>query len=148
MRANDGRSHTPGQWFAPARPGYPADVTSPTSQQLYRFLEDRFTCAQACTECARACAVRASLVDPDGSEDQERVRRLGIMCAEACDATCRVLSEENQQDEEGIRARVDWCRSVCLECARAFDGHPGAESAAASCRACADACADFLELLG
>ncbi|CAM5652342.1 ferredoxin [Streptomyces canarius] len=136
-----------GQWFVAARPGYPHGVTSPTSQQLYRFLEDRFTCAQACTECARACAVRASLVDPDGSEHQERARRLGIMCAEVCDATCRVLCEENRQDEETIRVRVGWCRSVCLDCARAFDEHPGAESAAAACRACADACADFLETL-
>ncbi len=131
-----------------ARPGYPHGVTPTTSQQqLYRFLEDRFTCAQACTECARACAVRASLVEPDGTEHQERVRRLGIMCAEACDATCRTLCEESQQDEQAIRVRVDWCRSVCLECARVFDSHPGAESAAASCRACADACADFLTLL-
>ncbi|MBL1084573.1 ferredoxin [Streptomyces actinomycinicus] len=123
-------------------------MTSSTSQQqLYRFLEDRFTCAQACTECARACAVRASLVDPDGTERQERVRRLGIMCAEVCDATCRVLSEENRQDEDGMRVRVEWCRSICLECARAFDDHPEAESAAATCRACADACTDFLEML-
>ncbi|MFF8864011.1 MULTISPECIES: ferredoxin [unclassified Streptomyces] len=123
-------------------------MTTPTSQaQLYRFLEDRFTCAQACTECARACAVRASLVDPDGTERQERVRRLGIMCAEVCDATCRVLCEENHQDEEGIRVRLEWCRSVCLECAKAFDEYPGAESAAATCRACVDACSDFLDIL-
>ncbi|MEU6666828.1 ferredoxin [Streptomyces sp. NPDC046727] len=124
-------------------------MTTPTSQQqLYRFLEDRFTCAQACTECARACAVRASLVDPGGTEGQEHMRRLGIMCAEVCDTTCRVLSEENRQDEEGMRVRVDGCRSVCLECARAFDGHPGSEAAADACRACADACAAFLEMLG
>ncbi|MEV6836547.1 ferredoxin [Streptomyces sp. NPDC051133] len=123
-------------------------MTSPTSQQqLYRFLEDRFLCAQACTECARACAVRASLVDPDGTERQERVRRLGIMCAEVCDATCRVLCEENRTDEDGIRVRVEWCRSVCLECAHAFDAYPGAESAADACRACADACAEFRETL-
>lgn len=92
--------------------------------------------------------MRASLVDPDGTERQERVRRMGIMCAEVCDATCRVLGEENRQDEEGMRARVDWCRSVCLECARAFDEYPGAESAAATCRTCAEACAAFLETLG
>ncbi|MFF8990243.1 ferredoxin [Streptomyces sp. NPDC014983] len=116
-------------------------------QQLYRFLEDRFACAQACTECARACSVRVSLVDPGGPERQERVRRLGIMCAEVCDATCRMLCEEGRQDEEGLRGRVDWCRRVCLECARAFEGYTGAESAAAACRACADACADFLEAL-
>jgi hypothetical protein len=91
--------------------------------------------------------VRASLVDPDGTARQEKVRRLGIMCAEVCDSTCRVLSEENRQDEEGIRVRVEWCRSVCLECAGAFDEHPGAESAAAACRACADACSGFLETL-
>ncbi|MER7918334.1 MULTISPECIES: ferredoxin [unclassified Streptomyces] len=116
-------------------------------QQLYRFLEDRFSCAQACTECARACSVRVSLVDPGGPEGQERVRRLGIMCAEVCDATCRMLCEETRQDEEGLRGRVDWCRRICLEGARAFEMHPGAESAAAACRACADACVDFLDIL-
>ncbi|MDO0929115.1 ferredoxin [Streptomyces sp. TG1A-8] len=123
-------------------------MTPPTSQQqLYQFLEDRFTCAQACTECARACAVRASLVDPDGTECQERARRLGIMCAEVCDATCRMLSEQNRQDEEAIRIQLEWCRSVCLECAHAFDAQPGAESAAAACRACAAACTDFMATL-
>lgn len=134
--------------FAASRPGYPHGVTpSASPQQLYRFLEDRFTCAQACTECARVCAVRASLVDPDGSEGQERVRRLGIMCAEVCDATCRALCEENQQDEDGIRVRLEWCRSVCLESAHAFGACPGAEPAAATCRACAEACSRFLESL-
>jgi len=145
-------SFTPGggkwRWFAARRRGYPHGVTPQTSQQqLYRFLEDRFTCAQACTECARACSVRVSLVDPGGPESHERVRRLGIMCAEVCDTTCRLLCEENHQDEEGLRGRVDRCRRVCLECAGAFEDHPGAESAAAACRACAAACSDFLETL-
>ncbi|MEV7499383.1 ferredoxin [Streptomyces sp. NPDC093018] len=116
-------------------------------QQLYRFLEDRFSCAQACTECARACSVRVSLVDPGGPDCQERVRRLGIMCAEVCDATCRLLCEESRQDEEGLRGRVDRCRRTCLEGAGAFEEYPGAESAATACRACADACVDFLETL-
>ncbi|WP_250401784.1 ferredoxin [Streptomyces cellostaticus] len=123
-------------------------MTSPAQRQLYRFLEDRFTCAQACAECARACAVHASLLDPDGKEPHERVRRLGIMCAEVCDATCRTLCEQNGRDEDGIRAQLEWCRSVCVECARAFDGQPGAGSAAADCRACASACADFMAALG
>lgn len=134
--------------FAAHPRGNPHPVTRQASpQQLYRFLEDRFTCAQACAECARACSVRVGLVDPGGPERQERVRRLGIMCAEVCDATCRMLCEEGRQDEEGLRGRVDWCYRVCLECARAFEGYTGAESAAAACRACADACADFLEAL-
>jgi hypothetical protein len=91
--------------------------------------------------------VRASLVDPDGTDRQERVRRLGIICAEVCDSTCRVLCEESRQDEGEIRGRVEWCRSACLECAGAFDDQPGAESAAATCRACADACSEFLHSL-
>ncbi|USQ86531.1 ferredoxin [Streptomyces phaeoluteigriseus] len=123
-------------------------MTSTTSQQeLIRFLEDRFACAQACTECARACALRASLVDPDGTEQQEFVRRKGIMCAEVCDATCRVLSEDNRVDEAEIRVQVEWCRTVCLETAHVFERHPGAEEGAAACRACARACTDFLETL-
>ncbi|MER6958775.1 ferredoxin [Streptomyces sp. NPDC000618] len=124
-------------------------MTSTTSQQeLFRFLEDRFACAQACTECARACALRASLVEPDGTERDELVRRKGIMCAEVCDATCRVLSEDNRMDEAGIRAQLEWCRTVCLECAHVFDKHPGAEEGAAACRACAATCTDFIGTLG
>jgi hypothetical protein len=129
--------------------GYPPDVTSMTTsqQELIRFLEDRFACAQACTECARACALRASLADPDGPEGQEQMRRKGIMCAEVCDATCRVLSEEAGLDEAGIRLQVEWCRTVALECARVFDDSPGAEDGAKSCRECAQACTDFLATL-
>jgi hypothetical protein len=128
--------------------GYPPGVTTTTSQQeLFRFLEDRFACAQACTECARACALRASLVDPDGTEEQELVRRKGIMCAEVCDATCRVLSEQNRLDEDGIRVQLEWCRSVCLECAHVFDRYPGAEDSAKACRECAQACSDFMATL-
>lgn len=128
--------------------GYPRRVTTTTSQaELFQFLEDRFACAQACTECARACALRASLVDPDGGENQEQVRRKGIMCAEVCDATCRVLSEQTQVDEAAIRAQVEWCRQVCLESAQVFDRQPGAEDSAAACRDCARACGDFLATL-
>lgn len=127
--------------------GYPRGVTTTSQKELFRFLEDRFACAQACTECARACATRASLVDPDGTENQELVRRKGIMCAEVCDATCRVLSEQNQVDEEIIRVQVEWCRQVCLESAQAFDTHSGAGQTAESCRACARACTEFLATL-
>ncbi|MFD7713279.1 ferredoxin [Streptomyces sp. NPDC059785] len=123
-------------------------MTSTTSQQeLVRFLEDRFACAQACTDCARACALRASLAEPDGPEEQELLRRKGILCAEVCDATCRMLTEQTGQDESGIRVQLEWCRDVCLECAAVFDGHPGAEDSAKSCRECAQACTDFMATL-
>lgn len=122
-------------------------IPTTSQQELFRFLEDRFACAQACTECARACALRASLVDPDGTERQELVRRKGIMCAEVCDATCRVLSEQNHLDEAGIRVQLEWCRTVCLESAHVFDGQPGAEESAEACRACAKACTEFIATL-
>ena len=127
--------------------GNPPGVTTTTQQELFQFLEDRFACAQACTECARACALRASLVDTDGTEEQELVRRKGIMCAEVCDATCRVLSEQNRLDEAGIRIQVEWCRTVCLECAHVFDRHSGAEDGAKAARDCARACTEFLATL-
>ncbi|MGR6974521.1 ferredoxin [Streptomyces cynarae] len=126
-----------------------ATTSHTTSQQdPIRFLEDRFACAQACTECARACALRASLAEPGGTQGQERLRRKGIMCAEVCDATCRVLSAYGSQDEDDIRGQVTWCRAVCLDTAHVFDADPGGEEAARACRAAARACSEFLQTLG
>ncbi|MFC8784882.1 ferredoxin [Streptomyces nigra] len=126
-------------------------MTSTASQQeLVRFLEDRFTCAQACTECARACALRASLVDPDGAEDHELLRRKGILCAEVCDATCRMLSDQgpfHKDAEDTLRMQLEWTRTVCLESAQVFERRPEAEETARACRACARACTDFMTLL-
>ncbi|MFD4523546.1 ferredoxin [Streptomyces sp. NPDC058470] len=123
-------------------------MTTTTSQQeLFRFLEDRFACAQACTECARACAISASCVNPDGPKEHQLMRREGILCAEVCDATCRVLSEQLHQDEAGIRVQVEWCRAVCLESAQAFDEFAGAEDAAKACRECAQVCVEFIATL-
>lgn len=130
------------------RTGYPTGVTQTTyQQQPVQFLEDRFACAQACTECARVCALRASLVDPEGTQEQELLRRKGIMCAEVCDATCRVLAEQNQLDEAALRAQLEWARTVCLEGAHAFDRYPDAEDAAQACRDCARACTEFMATL-
>jgi hypothetical protein len=140
-----------GRGFDAGGRGYPAHVTSTASQQeLVRFLEDRFTCAQACTECARACALRASLVDPDGAEDHELLRRKGILCAEVCDATCRMLSDQgpfHKDAEDTLRMQLEWTRTVCLESAQVFERHPEAEETARACRACARACTDFMTLL-
>jgi hypothetical protein len=123
-------------------------TTSTSQQELFRFLEDRFACAQACIVCARACATRASLVEPGGPLATENVRRRAVMCAEVCDATCRVLSEQDLQDETVLRVQVEWCRAVCLECAHMFDRQPGGEKGAHACRDCARACTDFLAVLG
>ncbi|MEH0420844.1 ferredoxin [Streptomyces sp. B21-083] len=113
-----------------------------TQQELFRFLEDRFVCAQACSECARSCALRASLADPDGPPEDALARRKGILCAEVCDATCRLLAEQDQ-DEAALRVQLEWCGTVCLETAQVFDDHPGGEDTAKACRECAQACTDF-----
>ncbi|MFJ5533066.1 ferredoxin [Streptomyces sp. NPDC093261] len=119
-----------------------------SQQEVYRFLEDRFACALACTECARVCALRASLAETEGPEDQESLRRRGITCAEVCDATCRMLSDQAAQDEARLRSEVERCRAVCLEGAHVFDADPRGEEAARACRACALACSAFLATLG
>lgn len=119
-----------------------------SEQELYRFLEDRFACAQACAECVRVCALHASLLDPDGNDGAERARRQGIMCAEVCDTTCRMLSEQDCQDETGVRVQLEWCRAVCLDGVEAFGGRTDAQAAAEACRVCARTCADVVAVLG
>jgi hypothetical protein len=125
----------------------PSEQSRQSWRESVQFLEDRFACAQACTECARVCALRASDMDPEGTGEQARLRRKGSTCAEVCDATCLVLSEQLRLDERGIRAQVEWCRAVCLECAEFCEDYAGAEDAAKACRECAQACADFLATL-
>ncbi|MFD8735214.1 ferredoxin [Streptomyces sp. NPDC059618] len=122
-------------------------MTTTSQQELFRFLEDRFACAQACAECARSAALRASLMDPGGPKRRESARRSGILCAEVCEATCHVLSRQQAQNERDVRVQLEWCRDVCLECAEAFDGCPGSEAAARRCRECARACEDFIAVL-
>ncbi|NEB75880.1 ferredoxin [Streptomyces sp. SID14478] len=142
-------------------------MTEPPKDDLIRFLEDRFACAQACTECARACALLVSSLEPAGAAppgqgpvrptpalDTGRsgaghgLRRALLLCVEICDATCRLLSEESHQDEYGLRLQVEWCRAVALDCAHACDDIPEAAQCAERCRACARACTDFLATLG
>ncbi|MEU6847485.1 ferredoxin [Streptomyces sp. NPDC046716] len=147
----------------------PAPADEPPKDALVRYLEDRFACAQSCTECARACAARVSSgdradlaagaqgparppaagADPDpGGRAPQEPRRTLLLCVEICDATCRLLSEEALRDEYALRLQVEWCRAVALECAHACDRVPDAEGCAERCRACARACSDFLVTLG
>ncbi|WP_329265165.1 ferredoxin [Streptomyces sp. NBC_01478] len=118
-----------------------------TQQELVRFLEDRFACAQACTGCARACVLRVSRSGPDVTGHEALVRSKALLCAEVCDATCRMLAEQNLQDESALRLQTKWCLLVCLESAQVFDARPGAEAEAATCRECARACTEFLTTL-
>ncbi|MET8473463.1 ferredoxin [Streptomyces sp. NPDC006422] len=143
-------------------------MTEPPKDDLVRFLEDRFACAQSCTECARACALLVSSTDvgpvaapqvhgPARSVPAERtersdaphgLRRALLLAVEVCDATCRLLSEEAHQDEYGLRLQVEWCRAVTLEAAHACDRTEDAAECAERCRECARACTDFLSTLG
>ncbi|WP_306319640.1 MULTISPECIES: ferredoxin [unclassified Streptomyces] len=139
-------------------------MTEPPKDDLVRFLEDRFACAQSCTECARACALLVSSTElgpvaphqhgpvrpvPSGGPPQAPLdlRRALLLSVEVCDATCRLLSEEAHQDEYGLRLQVEWCRAVTLECAHACDRERDAADCAEQCRACARACTDFLVTL-
>ncbi|MFF3885778.1 ferredoxin [Streptomyces sp. NPDC001914] len=122
-------------------------TTTPSQQELFRYLEDRFECARVCAECAKTSMLRASLMDPDGPKKQEAARRSGILCAEVCEATCQALSRHPGLSDRELRARLEWCRDVCLECAEAFDACPGSEAAARKCRECARVCAEFIATL-
>ncbi|MEV7192146.1 hypothetical protein AB0N81_10070 [Streptomyces sp. NPDC093510] len=60
-----------------------------SQQELVRYLEDRFACAQACDDCVRECAVR------QGPAECGEGARLNTACADVCDATSRVLAEQS-----------------------------------------------------
>lgn len=111
-------------------------------QDLVRYLEDRFACAQACDDCVRACAVRQGPAEcGDGP-------RLNTACADVCDATSRILAEQPDQDEQRMRMQVEWCREICLQCASLCDLDSTSARCADACRRCAKACDDFLTTLG
>ncbi|WP_070321305.1 four-helix bundle copper-binding protein [Streptomyces alboniger] len=109
-------------------------------QDLVRYLEDRFACAQACDDCVRACTRRQGPAEPGDA--------LNTTCADVCDATSRLLAEQPDQDEQRIRMQVEWCRDVCLQCAALCDLRPASAGCAQACRDCAKACDDFLTTLG
>ncbi|MFI6277236.1 hypothetical protein [Streptomyces sp. NPDC050988] len=96
---------------------------------------------------AHGSAPCARLAELGGPDDQQELRREGILCAEVCDATCRALAEQSTQAEAGMCAQVEWCRAVCLETAQVLDRSPGAEDSAQVCRDCARPCTEFLALL-
>lgn len=111
-------------------------------EDLVRYLEDRFACAQACDDCARVCLVR------EGPAGPGEAPRLNTACADVCEATSRVLAEQSDQDEQRVRMQVEWCRAICLQCASLCDLHPAAADCAEACRRCAKACDAFLTTLG
>ncbi|MFE0171290.1 ferredoxin [Streptomyces sp. NPDC059002] len=111
-------------------------------EDLVRYLEDRFACAQACDECVRTCAARQGPADPGA------MPRLNSVCADVCDATARVLSEQSDQDEQRVRIQVEWCRAVCFQCASLCDLRTPADRCVEACRRCVRACDVFLATLG
>ncbi len=111
-------------------------------QDLVRYLEDRFACAQACDECVRECAKRR------GPAESGAGPRLNSACADVCDATARVLADQSDQDEQRVRLQVEWCRAICLRCAFLCDLRPASADCAEACRRCAQACDAFLATMG
>ncbi|MGV9878469.1 ferredoxin [Streptomyces sp. NPDC003006] len=132
-----------------AHTAHPAPASEPreerSHQDLVRYLEDRFACAQACDDCVRACARRQGPAEPGNTP------RVDTACADVCDATSRLLGEQADQadqDEQRVRMQVEWCRAICLQCADLCDLRPASATCAEACRRCAKACDDFLTTLG
>ncbi|MEV5981442.1 ferredoxin [Streptomyces sp. NPDC052114] len=140
--------------LAGTAPGLPVAATMPVPamppapgeelghQDLVRYLEDRFACAQACDDCVRECAKR------QGPAESGAGPRLNSACADVCDATARVLADQGDQDEERVRMQVEWCRAICLRCACLCDLRAASAGCAEACRRCAKACDDFLATMG
>ncbi|MFC7309576.1 hypothetical protein ACFQVC_35865 [Streptomyces monticola] len=113
--------------------------------EVIRFIEDRFVCAQACVECARACT--ATVPVPELGES----RRPDLKCAQVCETTRQFLSREDATDPEVHRGQVEYCADVCALCAAACERlapvRDECARCAEACRRCERACREFLECL-
>jgi nucleotide-binding universal stress UspA family protein len=112
---------------------------------LANWIEECFTCAQACTACADAC------LSEDGVAELRKCIRLNLDCADICDATGRVLTRQTQYDAPTSKAQLQSCREACRtcgeECERHAERHQHCGICAEACSKCERACMQLLDAM-
>lgn len=108
----------------PAMPG-------PVSEELVRFLEACFACAQACTACADACLGEESVAD------LRQCIRLDLDCADLCVAGGKLASRHTGKNLEVLREALRACATAARACGDECEKHGDMHE---HCRVCAEAC--------
>jgi hypothetical protein len=118
-------------------------VQGNTADQLLKFIEEAYNCAQTCTSCADACLAEEMVAD------LRQCIRLNLDCADICAATGAMASRRTGSNVEVLRAAVQACAEACRRCGDECESHAQMHEhcriCAETCKRCADACQAALE---
>jgi len=106
--------------------------------QVAELLNQVFSCAQTCYNCADACLAE------DNVKDLTRCINLNLDCADVCIATGKVLSRQSQWSQDILHHQLRACLTACElcgeECSRHADRHEHCRICADACHSCGEAC--------
>jgi hypothetical protein len=116
---------------------YP-DVPPAPEEPLMRFIDEVFSCAQACIACADT-----SLTEK-GKSGLVACIRLNGDCADTCETLGRLVSRRNGLNRDVLRGVVEVCARACdrcaEECERLAARHRHCAICSEACRRCAAQC--------
>jgi hypothetical protein len=125
-----------------AHPAAPQEPEEP----LVRFIEEAFTCAQACIACADACLAEM------GKFELVQCIRLNADCADTCETLGRLASRRTGLNRDVLRGAIEVCALACERCAEECERHAARHRhcaiCAEACRRCAEQCRITMESFG
>ena len=114
------------------------DAPQQADEAIARFIEEAFTCAQACIACADAC-----LAEKNTSELVQCIR-LNADCADTCETLGRLASRRTGLNKDVLRGAIEVCAMACERCAEECERHATRHRhcaiCAKACRRCAEQC--------
>lgn len=104
------------------------------TQQLIRVLNE---CKATCENCADACLGESQV------SHMVNCIRTDTVCAKVCDATASILAVSYKN----YAPLLEYCISVCGDCADECEKHEHehCQLCARNCRACMEACKNYLK---
>lgn len=107
-------------------------------EAIMLFIEEAFTCAQACIACADACLAEKAMVD------LAQCIRLNADCADTCETLGRLASRRTGLNKDVLRGAIEVCAMACDRCAEECERHASryrhCAICAETCRRCAGQC--------
>ena len=107
------------------------DVRGIVNKALIAAIDEKFSCAQACTSCADGCLAEQRVAE------LRQCIRLNLDCADVCAATATLATRRAGSDEEVVRKMVDACITACRLCGEECLRHASHHE---DCRICAEVC--------
>lgn len=122
------------------------DVKGNVNEALMRFIEEAYSCVQACTSCADACLAE------DMVQELIQCIRLDLDCADISAAAASIATRRSGGDVEVLAPVIQACLVACRRCAEECERHASKHEhcriCAEACRRCEAACQEALASLG